>query len=356
VVRAALESGLEDATVRLGRRPHGIWAPECAYRPGLERLYAELGITHFVIDGPTVGGATGAAYDVAGSGVVAFPRDMEVSYRIWSPTAGYPGGPWYRDFHTFDHPSGLKPSRVTGHDVAPQAKAAYAPAEAGEALAGDVEDFVAAVVDRLRHRRDEVGRPGLVVLAYDTELFGHWWHEGPAFLEAILRRLPAEGVRLSTLADAGTGVLAGARELPAGSWGAGKDWHVWTDQADLTEQGRRVADRLLGLVDKRFAEGRDERDPRYDQLVREAFLTLSSDWAFLVSHGSSPDYAHRRAGEHAGRFHELADRLEHELGAASADEASAAELDALVSRLRRIDGPFGTLDARTLLDGHLMGR
>jgi 1,4-alpha-glucan branching enzyme len=212
------------------------------------------------------------------------------------------------------------------------------------------------VVDRLRQRRDELGRPGLVVLAYDTELFGHWWHEGPAFLEAVLRRLPAQGVALSTLADAAadrsaTGVVAGARDLPAGSWGAGKDWHVWTDQADLTEQGRRVSDRLLALVDKRFADGRAERDVRYDQLTREAFLTLSSDWAFLVSHGSSPDYAQRRAGEHAARFDALADRLEAELsGHVPVDEADGA--DAVARALRRIDGPFGTLDARTLLDGH----
>jgi 1,4-alpha-glucan branching enzyme len=285
---------------------------------------------------------------------------MELSYRIWSPTAGYPGGPWYRDFHTFDHPSGLKPSRVTGHDVGPEVKSPYEPAAAAEALDHDVDDFVSAVVARLRQRRDELGRPGLVVLAYDTELFGHWWHEGPAFLEAVLRRLPAEGVTLSTLADAaadrsGTGLVAGARDLPAGSWGAGKDWHVWTDQSELTEQGRRVSDRLLALVDKRFAESRAERDPRYDQLVREAFLTLSSDWAFLVSHGSSPDYAVRRAHEHAARFHALADRLEAEFSDGPRDPGSLAApedgADALAAALRRIDGPFGTLDARTLLDG-----
>jgi 1,4-alpha-glucan branching enzyme len=352
LARAALEAGLEDAAVRLGRRPRGIWAPECAYRPGLEQLYAAAGVTHFLVDGPTVDGETGAAYDVAGpdgagSGVLAFPRDMEISYRVWSPTAGYPGGPWYRDFHTFDHPSGLKPSRVTGHDVPPEHKAAYDSAAAAAALATDVDDFVDAVVGRLTEHRTANGRPGLVVVAYDTELFGHWWHEGPAFLEAVLRRLPERGVRLSTLADAGRDVVAGPRRLPASSWGAGKDWHIWTDQADLTDQGARVADRLLGLVEKRFADDRSARDPRYDQLLREAFLTLSSDWAFLVSHGSSPDYAHRRAREHAARFDELADLLEADLTGRTADSGrSAAEL---AGRLRAGDGPFGRLDARTVL-------
>jgi 1,4-alpha-glucan branching enzyme len=359
VARASLESGLEDATVRLGHRPRGIWAPECAYRPGLERLYAEAGVTHFLIDGPTVDGETGAAYDVAGkdgsgSGVIAFPRDLEVSYRVWSPTSGYPGGPWYRDFHTFDHPSGLKPARVTGHDVAPTDKQPHDPEAARAAVVADAEDFAGAVAARLREHRARTGAEGLVVVAYDTELFGHWWHEGPEFLETVLRRLPELGVRLSTLDDARARCVAGPRALPAGSWGAGKDWHIWTDQADITELGARVADRLLRLADKRFAAARAERDPRYDQLTREAFLTLSSDWAFLVSHNSSPDYARRRAEEHAARFAQLADALEDEVGGdpAAAGEPSSAELTA---RLRRIDGPFGTLDARTLLEGSLAG-
>ncbi|MDQ1630529.1 MAG: 1,4-alpha-glucan branching enzyme [Frankiaceae bacterium] len=352
VARAALETGLQDATVRLGRRPSGIWAPECAYRPGLEELYRDAGVTHFLVDGPTVGGRTGHPYDVAGSGVVALARDLDVSYRVWSPTAGYPGGLDYRDFHTWDHPSGLKPARVTGHGVEPEHKAPYDPAAATAALACDVDDFVGAVVERLAAHQEATGAPGLVVVAYDTELFGHWWREGPQFLEAVLDRLPAAGVRLATL-DEARRLPAESMPLPAGSWGAGKDWHIWTDQVHLTDQGRDVARRLTDLVGRRFATGRSARDPRYDQLAREALLTLSSDWAFLVSHGSSPDYASRRADEHAARFAELADVLEPELasGAVAGTASDPARTAALVGRLRHLDGPFGTLDARTLLDG-----
>jgi 1,4-alpha-glucan branching enzyme len=345
VGRAALALGLDDATIRFGLRPAGIWAPECAYRPGLERLYADAGVTHFLVDGPTVGGETASGYEVADengvpSGVVAFPRDLDVSYRVWSPTAGYPGGPWYRDFHTYDHPSGLKPSRVTGPGVEPEDKAPYDADAARRATLADAEDFVATVVRRLTEHRDANGRPGLVVVAYDTELFGHWWHEGPLFLETVLRRLPEVGVRLDTLDGARAEHVAGPRQLPASSWGAGKDWHVWTDQRDLVEEGHRVSDRLLTRVDKRFAAGAAERDPRLDQLVREAFLHLSSDWAFLISHDSSPDYARRRAAEHADRFDALADLI----------EADAAAAHDLAAQLRQIDGPFGTLDARALLD------
>ena len=46
---------------------------------------------------------------------LVFARDLEVSYRVWSPTEGYPRNPWYRDFHTFDHDWGFRQSRVTDH-------------------------------------------------------------------------------------------------------------------------------------------------------------------------------------------------------------------------------------------------
>ena len=113
VRRAQLESGLDDTARRLGRRPAGIWAPECGYAPGLEELYAAQGVQRFLVDSPAVHGDTADAHPVGGSDVVAFARDLEVTYRVWSPRSGYPGGRWYRDFHSFDHPSGFRPYRVT---------------------------------------------------------------------------------------------------------------------------------------------------------------------------------------------------------------------------------------------------
>jgi 1,4-alpha-glucan branching enzyme len=189
---------------------------------------------------------------------------------------------------------------------------------------------------RLDDLRERDGRPGLVVAAYDTELFGHWWYEGPQWLEAVLRRLPDAGVRVTTLAGAvEAGHVGEPRELPASSWGSGKDWRVWDGEqvADLVDEARHVQDRLVQLVDK---FGGPFRDPVLDQLAREALLVTSSDWAFMVTKDSAAEYARRRAAEHAGRFHRLADLVESGGGAAEAAE------------LRRIDGPFGHLDSRLL--------
>ena len=50
----AIRAGLEDSARRYGTSPTGIWVPECAYRPGQEGVYQQLGITHFMVDEPAV--------------------------------------------------------------------------------------------------------------------------------------------------------------------------------------------------------------------------------------------------------------------------------------------------------------
>jgi 1,4-alpha-glucan branching enzyme len=148
--------------------------------------------------------------------------------------------------------------------------------------------------------------------------------------------LPEAGVRVTTLAGAiEAGHVGAPRELPASSWGSGKDWRVWDGEqvADLVDESRHVQDRLVHLVDKC---GGPFRDPVLDQLAREALLVTSSDWAFMVTKDSAAGYARRRAAEHTARFHRLADLVETGGGAAEAAD------------LRRVDGPFGHLDSRLL--------
>ncbi|MDQ1659876.1 MAG: 1,4-alpha-glucan branching enzyme, partial [Cryptosporangiaceae bacterium] len=343
VQRFALATGLDDARIRFGHAPAGIWAPECGYAPGLENTYADLGVRHFLVDGPSFHGDTAAAHPVGDSGVLAFGRDLEVTYRVWSPKAGYPGDPSYRDFHTFDHASGFRPARVTGRHVPPEAKKPWDPAAAHATALKHAADFTAVVRDRLRELAARHGRPGLVVAAYDTELFGHWWHEGPVWLEEVLRLLPEAGVRVTTLAGAAeAGHVGEPREIPASSWGSGKDWRVWdgAQVSDLVADGAAIQERLLAIADKPARTSvRTARDPALDQLAREALLALSSDWAFMVTKDSAAGYARDRAAAHASRFAELAGLIE-----SGRPEAALT----LAAQLRRIDGPFGHLDARTL--------
>jgi 1,4-alpha-glucan branching enzyme len=345
VAQFALAAGLDDARGRFGRFGGGIWAPECGYSPGLQRVYARAGVTHFLADEATMaaaGRATSAGWRVQGSDVAVFGRDLSVTDRIWSSRTGYPTGPEYRDFHAVDERSGLHLHRVTGTGVPSAGKAPYEPARAMLAVERDARDFVERVRERLSAVAARDGRPGLVVAAYDTELFGHWWHEGPAFLARVLRLLPSAGVRLTTLRSAlADGAVRGEIDLPAGSWGAGKDFRVWDGPAvkPLVDEGFWVQRRLLDVLDDERAAGRLlVRRPELDQLARQALLALSSDWAFMVTRDQAADYAWRRAAEHRSAFHRLAELVQR------GDPAATGE----AARQRSTDGLFGDLDARTL--------
>ena len=346
----ALREGLADAAQRFAHTPTGIWAPECAYAPGMEVDYAAAGVGHFMVDGPSLHGDTSLGRPVAGSDVVAFGRDLAVSYRVWSPKSGYPGHPAYRDFHTYDHLTGLKPARVTGRNVPSDAKAPYDPERADAAVDVHVADFVDTVRRRLSVESARIGRPAHVIAAFDTELFGHWWYEGPVWLERVLRALPAAGVRVGTLADAISGGYVGTPvDLPPSSWGSGKDWQVWSGEkvADLVQLNSEVADTALTTVDKALAQAGSRGSlgsptPRMfvaDQILRETLLTVSSDWPFMVSKDSAADYARYRAHLHAHATREIA-------GALAAGRAEHAQR--LAVGWNRADGLFGALDARRL--------
>jgi 1,4-alpha-glucan branching enzyme len=342
----ALREGLADAHQRFAHTPAGIWAPECAYAPGMEADYAAAGVTHFMVDGPSLHGDTALGRPVAGSNVIAFGRDLRVSYRVWSPKSGYPGHAAYRDFHTYDHVTGLKPARVTGRAVPSEDKAPYDPERADHAVDVHVADFVEMVRGRLVSESERLGRPAHVIAAFDTELFGHWY-EGPVWLERVLRALPAAGVRVGTLSDAITdGFVGSSVELPPSSWGSGKDWQVWNGGpvTDLVRLNAEVVDTALTTVDKALEQHASvgaptPRDTVADQILREALLTVSSDWPFMISKDTAADYARYRAHLHAHAAREIAGTL------ASGRREQA---ERLAEGWNRADGLFGALDARRL--------
>ncbi len=343
--RLSLSEGLADAELRWGTRPSGIWAPECAYTPGMETEYAAAGVRHFMVDGPTLHGDTSLGRPVAGSDVVAFGRDLTVSYRVWSPKSGYPGHADYRDFHTYDHETGFKSVRVTGKTVPAHEKKPYEPARTDAAIDAHVDDFISCVRDRLISESERIGRPALVVAAFDTELYGHWWHEGPIWLERLLRRLPEVGITVGTLDTARrNGFVGEPVELADSSWGSGKDWRVWEGPAvqHLVQLNSEVTATALDSLDKRLAAHRAEarcRDEVADQILRETLMTVQSDWPFMVSKDTAAGYAQDRAYKHAHATREIC---------AASDAGREDTARRLARGWRNADNMFGALDARRL--------
>ena len=345
MVDVALRVGLDDGRWRLGERPAGIWSPECGYRPGLGRTLAGAGVRHFLVDEQTVldsGGDSSAGWTVDGTDVVAVPRDLEVTNLIWSSRSGYPTAAAYRDFHRREPSTGAHLWAVTGPDVPSSAKAPYDPDAAAAQVTRDVASFVAGVSDRLRRLHREHGRPAMVVAAYDTELFGHWWHEGPAFLGAAVRALREAGVQVTTVEKAlAAGHIVGPLPLRAGSWGAGKDFSVWDGPqvSSIVADNEALQRRWLSLMARERAGGRlGTRRPDLDQLLRTLLNALSSDWAFMVTRDQAVDYARRRFEGHRGAVHRLASLVE-------AGDADGARAEA--QRQAGTDDTFPWLDARS---------
>jgi 1,4-alpha-glucan branching enzyme len=342
----ALTAGLADSAWRLGERPAGIWSPECGYAPALSSVFEDSGIGHFVVDEQIVrdaGGHPNAAWRISGHPTVAVPRDLAVTNLIWSSRSGYPAAAPYRDFHAREEFTGIHLWSVTQPEVAVEHKQSYDPDAAARQVQQDVAHFIAAVRSRLARLNADNGRPGLVVTAYDTELFGHWWHEGPAFLGAAIRALRDAGVTVTMVQQAvADGFVDGELDLGPGSWGAGKDFSVWDGPAvrQIAHENEWLQRRWFDLVRRERGAGRlTTRRPDLDQLLRTLFNALSSDWAFLVTRGQSVDYAWQRADRHRRDFHLLAQLI---------DDGRWDEARREAERQAVHDLTFAALDARVL--------
>lgn len=314
--RLQLELGLTEGQRLTGQRADGIWLPECYFAPdtGLESLFDSCGVSHLVLDGPTVirglgRDATFRPWTIKGTSTTAFGRDLDTTYRVWSPTGGYPTGAWYRDFFHYDLEGGFKNWRVTAKNKPLHHKMPYEPERAQQAAKADAADFVNHLVRRMEEYERATGRVGLIVAAYDTELFGHWWFEGPTFLEEVIRLLQhTPSVRAVSLSK--------ARELmpeadPAafeeGSWGFRKDLRSWItpETEPMLESLARTEQQTCAWIRKEREHATGARKEALAQVLRELLLLGSSDWPFKVVRGRNVNYAWQRFEGHRRRIKDL---------------------------------------------------
>ena len=147
---------------------------------------------------------------------------------MWSRENGYPGDPWYLEFHKKHLPGGLTLWRVSENKSDLGAKAVYVPEQAQERAREHARHFAATVAGVLRRHQAQGGVPGVVCAPYDAELLGHWWYEGPrwlSFLYPELARQQVETVTCSAYLDHHPAVKT--LTLPEGSWGEGSDHRTW---------------------------------------------------------------------------------------------------------------------------------
>ncbi len=307
-VRLQVESGVASHRRRFGLGwAGGFWLPECAHGPWLDPLLDAAGVRATCVDLTDVLGPGSAAHLTplrSAAGPLLLPIDRETIELVWHDR-GYPADPAYRNYHGYTKHH----HRAWANDGSP-----YSP-ERGRARAREhAREFVERAA-----RRVEGG--GLVVCALDTELLGHWWHEGPEWLRAVLEEAPRQGVGLARLDDAVAAreAVPAPGELPVTTWGMGRDLSTWSGPGVARYAWEARAAELEVLAGARSVEV---------GAVRELLALQASDWAFLDNARLAGEYPRERADGHAER---LAARLRGE----------AADLGAL--RNLAVDAEAGAL-------------
>src|SRR5438552_3066279 len=238
-IHLQLRTAVETHRRHFGRAPRGIWLPECAYRPRYEWTAPtgrERGHERRMRPGiEEMLAVYGLEYFVADAHLVSAAQPISL-YRDYLPTRG----------RTADVPVELPMTNARS--------------------------------------------------PYVAELFGHWWFEGPMWLEQVMRELVSVGVTPVTLGEALERVPPiGPVSLPEGSWGEGGDHRVWLNPNTEWTWDRVYAAEaewveLLALA----GEAKPDLRRVISQATRELLLLEASDWQFLITTWSARDYAERR--------------------------------------------------------------
>jgi 1,4-alpha-glucan branching enzyme len=328
-VRAQVHVAAQHYRRHFGRDASGIWLPECGYLPGHERFLREVGLrfsfleSHGLTDAHPRPSAGVHAPIVSPGGIVFFGRDMESSRQVWSAESGYPGDVDYREFYKdvgwelpLDYLEpylgdgqrrnlGIKYHRVTGK-VSLGDKQPYVREWAMGKAASHAGDFLSNRQKQVEHLAGTLGRPPLVLSPYDAELFGHWWFEGPDFLNFLFRKMhfDQDVVKPTTPSE----YLDRFPELevcqpPMCTWGAKGYAEVWLNEGNhwIYPHLDMAAERMVELA-RRFEYPNDRERRALNQAARELLLAQSSDWAFIMKTNTTVEYANKRTRDHIARF------------------------------------------------------
>lgn len=349
-VRAQVKVASDMYAKIFGRKSPGIWLPECGYNPGDEEIIKKEGIRYFLVD--THGILFGTPRPRFGvfspyltkCGVGVYGRDTESSKAVWSAVEGYPGDHNYREFYRdvgFDldydyikpyiNPdgvrvnTGIKYYKITGNTGN---KEPYNPEAARDKAADQAGNFMFNREKQIEYLAPQMGdRKPLIVAPYDAELFGHWWYEGPQWIDFLIRKIrydqknialttPGEYLKLYKKYQ----VLAPA----ASSWGWKGYSEVWLEGSNdwIYRHAHKMAERMVEMANShKAAKGLVLR--ALNQMARELVLAQSSDWAFIMKTGSHVPYAVERLREHAEHFTELYE----EIKAGALDEGYIKQLE-----------------------------
>lgn len=318
-----------------GRDPKGMWLPECAYAEGLDSRLKEAKLRWFILDSHGLLNARPRplygtfAPVITPQAIAAFGRDMASTRQVWSREEGYPGDVRYRDFYRdigfdldFDYvrphlPSapqrsftGIKYHRITGPGATKEIYDRQAALDAADQQAGH---FLTARKAQIQRLAAAMKRTPVVLSPYDAELFGHWWYEGPEFLDLFARKAFYDQDTFSLITPEEYLTLYPTQQVAtpsSSSWGEEGYWRTWLDDTNAwIYQHLSIAQKRMSELAGRFIQPDALQTRALRQAARELLLAQASDWPFIIRTGTSPDYARNRVTTHLLRFTSLYEHL-----------------------------------------------
>ena len=380
-VRAQIAVGVQTYERYFGKKPRGIWLPECGYVPEADKYLREFGVDYAIVEShgvlyanPTPVYGTLAPI-VSPQGFTVFGRDMESSRQVWSSINGYPGDYNYRDFYRdigyeadYDYikpyiahngvrvHTGIKYHRITGDT---DNKDIYDIQWAKDSAERQAGHFLNSRTEQIENASHYMNKPPIVLCPYDAELYGHWWYEGPYWLYILFKKIYYDECNFELITP--SEYMDKYPEIQQcqpcrSSWGANGYSEVWLNPSNdyahkhLHTAGDRMCELaykfrdsydILNNLDNQIKELKKEKKPitsitsssKYrntklqvralNQAARELLLAQSSDWLFIITNNTMVDYAHRRIKDHIGRF----TRLYNELNSGKIDRKFLNEIE-----------------------------
>ena len=380
-VRAQIAVGVQTYERYFGKKPRGIWLPECGYVPEADKYLREFGVDYAIVEShgvlyanPTPVYGTLAPI-VSPQGFTVFGRDMESTRQVWSSINGYPGDYNYRDFYRdigyeadYDYikpyiahngvrvHTGIKYHRITGDT---DNKDIYDIQWAKDSAERQAGHFLNSRTEQIENASHYMNKPPIVLCPYDAELYGHWWYEGPYWLYILFKKIYYDECNFELITP--SEYMDKYPEIQQcqpcrSSWGANGYSEVWLNPSNdyahkhLHTAGDRMCELAykfrdsydtLNNLDNQIKKLKKEKKPitsitsssKYrntklqvralNQAARELLLAQSSDWLFIITNNTMVDYAHRRIKDHIGRF----TRLYNELNSGKIDRKFLSEIE-----------------------------
>jgi len=350
-IYSQIKLGIETYKKHFHCPPKGFWLPECGYRPqyfknvtanesyykpAIDEFLVKEGIKYTIVDSYAVegeesfwGGKCDNLYNYAlsgeersksfsinnssylpymlPSGCMVVARNKVAGLQVWSSEYGYSCDGNYRDFYKRDPSSGLQYWKITDKSLPELFKEVYQPENTKTRVDENAYHFNILVENLLKEFRKSNNEYGLVLTAFDTELFGHWWYEGIEWLKLVVEKMFLNPFlhQLTVSEFLAHKTPTKKIELPESSWGPGNDSHLWYNK-DTEWMFRHIEKCELLLEDLlaryNFAKPGDELYAALAQLARELLLLEASDWQFLIATKSGTEYATQRFITHYQRF------------------------------------------------------